>query len=101
MAAVDEEVQRVFHGSKACLSRVGPDLQLQDSVCTNFDEYFARKIMAMYAAQADPLLGIMVEAIRTRREGLSSARFPLSAAIACAQAMSGMNGICLRICMED
>lgn len=58
-----EEVQRVFHGSKACLSRVGPDLQLQDSVCTNFDEYFARKIMAMYAAQADPLLGIMVEAI--------------------------------------
>lgn len=64
-----EEVQRVFHGSKACLSRVGPDLQLQDSVCTNFDEYFARKIMAMYAAQADPLLGVMVEAIQNAPRG--------------------------------
>lgn len=64
-----EEMQRLFDGSKACLSRVGPNLQLYDSVTTNFDEYFARKIMEMYAAQADASIRLLSETIQSAPEG--------------------------------
>lgn len=35
-----ENVCGLFHGSKACLSRIGPDLQAGDWVTTNFDPRF-------------------------------------------------------------
>lgn len=66
---VVEEMQRLFHASKACLSRIGPDLRMYDAITTNFDEFFARKIMEMYTAQEDASLRALVEAIEAAPEG--------------------------------
>lgn len=45
----------LFHGSKACFARIGPELQPSDIVTTHFDPIFLRRYFEEYADQPNIL----------------------------------------------
>jgi DNA-binding CsgD family transcriptional regulator/PAS domain-containing protein len=53
---------RLFHGSKACFGRFGPDLQPNDVVATNNDPAFQRRYIAEHASPSNVLTDAMIAA---------------------------------------
>lgn len=50
-----EGLCHLFHGSKACLARIGPDPQPDDAITTNFDPKFHQIYIDELAALPNPL----------------------------------------------
>lgn len=55
-----ESLCNLFHGSKACLARIGPDLQPNDSITTDFDPKFHQLYVDELAALPNPLVDAIV-----------------------------------------
>lgn len=51
-----ENLCGLFHGSKACLARIGPDLQAGDSITTSFDPKFHQLYIDELADLPNPLV---------------------------------------------
>jgi DNA-binding CsgD family transcriptional regulator len=51
-----ESLCNLFHGSKACLARIGPDLQPDDSITTSFDPKFHQIYVDELADLPNPLV---------------------------------------------
>lgn len=64
-AAAIGKLENLFHGSKACFGRFGPDLQANDAVSTNFDPVFHRRFYEEHAFTPN-IIGDAVYAAPTR-----------------------------------
>lgn len=60
--AAIENLGRLFHGSKACFGRIGPDLQPNDVVATNTDPAFQRRYIKEHAYLPNVLADAMAAA---------------------------------------
>ena len=61
-AAAVENLSRLFHGSKACFGRIGPDLQPNDVVATNADPVFQHRYIEEHAYLPNVLADAMTAA---------------------------------------
>lgn len=54
-----ESLCGLFHGSKACIARIGPDLQPGDAISTNFDPKFHQLYIEEHADHPNPFADVL------------------------------------------